>query len=88
MQRAFLYNLYVHDGKFPFATLFEGRKHRDKFNFFSESDLAIGCGPQKFTYICHFKRIEINTNKFLLTLVFVALAAVVAKAPYTVKTRV
>ena len=35
--RAFLYNLYEHNGKFPYATLFEGRKHRDKFNFFSES---------------------------------------------------
>ena len=27
MQRAFLYNLYEHDVKFPFATLFRGRKH-------------------------------------------------------------
>ena len=37
VRRAFLYNLYEHNFKFPFATLFEGRKHRDKFNFFSES---------------------------------------------------
>ena len=42
--RAFLYNLYEHDRKFPFATLFGGRKHRDKFNFFSESE--IGCGSK------------------------------------------
>ena len=37
VRRAFLYNLYENNGKFPFATLFEGRKHRDKFNFFPES---------------------------------------------------
>ena len=28
VQCASLYNLYEHDGKFPLATLFEGRKHR------------------------------------------------------------
>ena len=48
--------------KFPFATLFGGRKHRDKFNFFAKAELE--CGPQdsvgKFTYICHFKRVDGN----------------------------
>ena len=29
--------------KFSFATLFGGRKHRDNFNFFADSEL--GCGP-------------------------------------------
>jgi len=62
VQCAFLYNLYEHDRKFPFATLFGGRKHRDKFNFFADSEL--GCGPQdsvgKFAYICHFKRVDGN----------------------------
>ena len=66
MQRAFLQNLYEHDIKFPFATLFGGRKHRNKFNFFSESEL--GCGPQdpvgKFTCICHFKRNERKARIF------------------------
>ena len=69
-------------------------QHRDKFSFFSESELAIGCGPQdsegKFTYICHFKIIEINARKvlqkgafiFIARDVFVAFAIVVAKAPY------
>ena len=28
-----LYNLCGHEVKFPLATLFGGRKHRDKFNF-------------------------------------------------------
>ena len=35
VQRAFLDNLYEHHCKFPFATLFGGRKHRDKFDFLS-----------------------------------------------------
>ena len=59
VQSAFLYNLYKHDRKFPFATLFGGRKHKDKLSL-SESEL--GCGPQdsveKFTYIFYFKRID------------------------------
>ena len=63
----FSYNLNELDIKFPFATLFGGRKHRDTFNFFSQSELAIWCGPQdsegKYTYICHIKRIEINAKK-------------------------
>ena len=65
MERAFPQNLYEHDVKFPFATVFGGRKHRNQFNFFSESE--IGCGPQdpvlKFTYICHFKRDERKARK-------------------------
>ena len=65
VQHAFLYNLYEHNVKFPFATLFGGRKHRGKFNFFSESEL--GCGPQDsvgtFPYICQFKRAEIKAKK-------------------------
>ena len=65
VQRAFLSNLYEHDAKFHFATLFGGREHTEKFNFFSESEL--GCGPEdsvgKFTYICHFKRVEIGAKK-------------------------
>ena len=93
-QRAFLYNLYEHDRKFPFTTLFGGRKHRDKFNFLSESEL--GCGPQDslgsspiFAILKELK--EINTKKlkkkkrafiFIARDVFVALAVVVAKAPY------
>ena len=44
MQRAFLQNLYECDVKFPFATLFGGRKHRNQVNYFSESELE--CGPQ------------------------------------------
>ena len=46
VQYAFLYNLQYeqHPKKFPFATLFGGHKHRDKFNFFAESER--GCGPQ------------------------------------------
>ena len=68
MQRAFLQNLYEHDVKFPFATLFAGRKHTNQFDFFSESEL--GCGRQdsigKFTYICYFKRDERKARKFFL----------------------
>ena len=52
----FNYDLYEHDVKFPLATLFGGRKHRSKFNFFSESEL--GCVPQdslrKFTVYLPF----------------------------------
>ena len=65
MQRASLQNLYEHNLKFPFATLFGGRKHRNLFDFFSESEL--GCGPHdpvgKFTNICHFKRDERKARK-------------------------
>ena len=81
MQRAFLYNLYEHNVKFPFAALFGGRNYRDKFNFFSVSEL--GYSPQgsvgKFTYICHFKGVKITA---IARDVFVALAVVVTKAPY------
>ena len=35
VQRAFLYNLFEHHCKFPFVTLFGGRKYRDKFNSLS-----------------------------------------------------
>ena len=91
MQHAFLYNLYEHDVKFPLATLFGGHKHRDKFNFFSESEL--GWVPQdsigKFTYICHFKKVELKEEKkrtFILIArdIFVALAIVImfAKSLY------
>ena len=42
-----------------------GRKHRDKFNFFSESE--IGCSPQdsvgRFTFIFHFKRVDGNKRE-------------------------
>ena len=44
MQRDFRYNLYDHDVKFPFVTLFGGRKHWDEFIFFSASEL--GCRSQ------------------------------------------
>ena len=68
MQRAFLQNLYEHDVKFPFTTLFGGRKHRNQFDFFCESEL--GCGRQdpigKFTYICYFERDERKARKFFL----------------------
>ena len=41
VQRAFSYNLYEHHRKkFPFVTLFGGRKHKDKFNFFADSNLG------------------------------------------------
>ena len=68
---------------------------RDKFNFFPESEL--GCGRKdsvrKFTYICHFKRLEIYAKMLKIVIkkhaliliardVFVALAFVVTKAPY------
>ena len=36
MQCAFLYNLYEHDRKVPFATMFGGLEHRNKLNFLSE----------------------------------------------------
>ena len=66
IQRASLQNLYEHDVKFPFATLFGGRKHRNLFDFFPESEL--GCGPHdpvgKFTNICHFKRDKRKARKF------------------------
>ena len=78
---------------FFLATLFWGRKHRDKFNFFSESEL--GCGPQdstgKFTYICYFKRVETTRKTWqkkkraiilIAREVCVVLSVVVAKAPY------
>ena len=46
-------------------TLFGGRRHKNQFNFFSETEL--GCGPQdsvrKFTYICHVKTVGINAKK-------------------------
>ena len=55
----------------------------------------LGCGPQdsvgKFNFICHFKRVDGNKREklkkkthFILiaTDVFIALAVVVAKAPY------
>ena len=64
-----------------------------QIQFLSESEL--GCGPQdsvgQFTYICHYKRVEIKAKKvknekraFILVArdVFVALAVVVAKASY------
>ena len=45
-----------------------GRKNRDKFNFFSESE--IGCSPQdsvgRFTFICHFKRVDGNKREKVL----------------------
>ena len=46
--------------------MFGGRRHKNQFNFFYESEL--GCAPQdsvgKLTYICHFKTVEINGKKF------------------------
>ena len=61
----FFKNLYKPNVKFPFVTLFGGRRHKNQFNFFSETEL--GCGPQysvrKFTYICHFKTAGINEKK-------------------------
>ena len=65
MERAFSQNLYEHDVKFPFATLFGGRKHRNQFNFFSESE--IGRGPQdpvlKFTILREMKEKRENLFK-------------------------
>ena len=62
----FFKNLNEPDVKFPFATLFGGRRHKNQFNFFSESEL--GCGPQvsvgELTYICYFKTVGINAKKF------------------------
>ena len=63
------------------------------------SESERGCGPQdsieKFTYLCHFKRLEIKGEKFkkkkppafilIARDVFVARAVVVAKAPYTLE---
>ena len=95
VQRIFLYNLYVHGRKIPFAPLFGGRKHRGKFNFFSESEL--GCGPQDsvgkrsspvFAILRELTAINaknfLKNRAFILIArdVFVALAVVVAKAPY------
>ena len=64
-----------------------------QIQFLSESEL--GCGPQdsvgQFTHICHYKRVEIKAKKvknkkraFILIARddFVALAVIVAKAPY------
>ena len=66
----FFKNLNEPDVKFPFATLFGGRRHKNQFNFFSESEL--GCGPQvsvgELTYICHFKTVGINAKKFFFFL--------------------
>ena len=77
VQRAFLYNLYEHHRqKISFATLFGGRKHRDKFNFFAESEL--GCGSQnslgKFTYICDFKRVYGNSREKVKKRAFILIA--------------
>ena len=62
-----VYNLYGHDVKFPFATLFGRRKHWDEFIFFSASEL--GCRPQDFVgkvqLYLPFKRVEVNAKKFL-----------------------
>ena len=84
VQCAFLYNLYEHDRKVPYATMFE------QINF-------LGCGPQdsvgKFNFFCHFKSVDGNKcgkvkkkkpADFILIArdVFIALAVVVAKAPY------
>ena len=86
--------MYEHDRKVPLATMFGGRKHRNKFNFLSEFELW--CGPQdsvgKFNFICHFKRVGVNKRgkvkkkksaHFILIArdIFVALAVVVAKVP-------
>ena len=64
VQRAFLFNLFEHDVKCPFATLFGGREQRDKFNFFSQSEPWVRTPKfrRKFTYISHFKRVEINAK--------------------------
>ena len=48
--------------RFSLQTVRTGRKHGDKFNFFAKAELE--CAPQdsggKFTYICHFKRVDGN----------------------------
>ena len=44
VQRAFLFNLFEHDVKCPFATLFGGREQRDKF--ISSLSSNLWCGPQ------------------------------------------
>ena len=62
--RAASYNLYEHEVKCPFQALFEGRKYRDKFNFFSEAEPWMRSPKlrRKFTYTCHFNGVEINTK--------------------------
>ena len=45
VQRAFLYNLYEHDVKFPFATLFGGRKHTET-NSVSSLSPNLGAVPK------------------------------------------
>ena len=92
VQCAFLYNPQEHDRKFSFAALFGAEEVNTGTN-----KSEFGCGPQdcvagKFTYICHFKRVDRNKRKkvflkkrtYILMArdVFVALAIVIAKAPY------
>ena len=63
----FTINLYEHNRKkFPFTTLFWGRKHRDKFNFFADPNLdAVPKTPQGsspiFASLRELK--EINSKK-------------------------
>ena len=69
VQRAFFYNLYEHHRKkIRFATLFGGRKHRDKFNFFADPNLgAVPKTPQGSSPIFAILRelTEINSKKLL-----------------------
>ena len=65
----FFYNLYEHHRKkIRFATLFGGRKHRDKFNFFADPNLdAVPKTPQGSSPIFAILRelTEINSKKLL-----------------------
>ena len=90
VQRALFYNLYEHHRKkIRFATLFGGRKHRDKFNFFANPNL--GAVPKGSSPIFAILRelTEINSKKKKKKkqqkkqrISFPALAVVVAKASY------
>ena len=72
VQRALFYNLYEHHRKkIRFATLFGGRKHRDKFNFFANPNLGAvpkGSSPifailRELTEINSKKKKKKNNNK-------------------------
>ena len=92
VQHAFLYNLYENNHKFPSVTMFRAEEVNTGTN---ESEF--GCDPQdsvgKFTYICQFKRVDGNKRKkvflekrthiLIARDVFLALAFIVAKAPYS-----
>ena len=87
VQHAFLYNLYENNRKFPSVTMFRAEEVNTGTN---ESEF--GCDPQDSVgrsspIFANLRELtEINAKKFLKTHIhfdiFVALAVVVAKAPY------